>query len=251
MEMKIGKEFPIFSAWIDALKTINEEHTIEANEEGLHSVAMDNSHVAMIDTKFRKELFEDYSVTGDKETVTLNVADLSKFLNRIGKDEKVSLRKDDKQSRVIIETRLSGRARQFSIATLEDFDNEVPEPKIFFKSKGRIVLKGFEDALKDAALVSEHIVLDFKDEKFKVSGYGDMADTFMEWTKDSDDILQLEIQEPAKATYTLSYVEDMIKAAKPLSEVLTLELTQDMPLKIDAEGNLIDLVFYMAPCIGV
>lgn len=257
MKMELStKDFPVFKDWINALKTVNEEHTIEAREDGLHCMAMDPSHVAMIDTKFGFEIFEEYSITPgplDKELVCLNVSELSKFLSRIGKDERVTLRKDTAKAKFIIETTKSGRDRNFKINIMDDFEGEVPKPKLLFKTKSRITLDGFEEALKDAGLVSEHIVIEVKNDKLRLEGIGDMGNTLMEWTTASDDILELKIEEEAKATFTLSYIDEMVKAMKPLAEVLNVELSTDMPVSIECECNnrYMELKFFLAPCIGV
>lgn len=52
------------------------------------------------------------------------------------------------------------------------------------------------------------------------------------------------------ATFTLSYLKDMVDAAVVSSEVAALELSTDMPMKMDFELPQGKLVYYLAPCIG-
>jgi len=52
------------------------------------------------------------------------------------------------------------------------------------------------------------------------------------------------------ATYTLSYLRDMVNAARVSGEVVTLELDTDMPIRLDFELSQGKLVYYLAPCIG-
>jgi proliferating cell nuclear antigen len=249
--MEIKKDFASFQAWVNILRTISEEQIIVADEQGLHVVGMDPSHVAMINTDFNKELFESYEAEED-DKIAINVNEFYRFLDRAKKEERVLIEKDEKNARLLLTVKKGTRVREFRIPTLADTDSEVPDPKIFFKAKSRITWEGFNLGLNDANLVSEHIVLDYKGSLMKLEGYGDMGDAFAQWDEDSDDILKLVIDEDSKATYTLSYIMDIVKAVKPLAEVLTIELATDMPIKIEAEcipG--IKAEFYLAPCIGV
>jgi proliferating cell nuclear antigen len=64
--------------------------------------------------------------------------------------------------------------------------------------------------------------------------------------------LEIETKEPSKATYSLSYLSEIIKTAAASSEIATLEFSNDMPIRIDfqqpKEGK---LTFYLAPRIEV
>jgi proliferating cell nuclear antigen len=68
--------------------------------------------------------------------------------------------------------------------------------------------------------------------------------------KGSDTLLDLEAKEPSKATFSLSYLSEIVKAASATSDIATLEFSSDMPMKLDfqqaKEGK---LTFYLAPRI--
>jgi len=68
--------------------------------------------------------------------------------------------------------------------------------------------------------------------------------------KGSDTLLELDAKEPQKATFSLSYLTEIIKAASATSDIATLEFSSDMPIKLDfqqtKEGK---LTFYLAPRI--
>lgn len=251
MKMEIDKKnFESFKGWIKVICTIVEEQTIEAREDGLHVIGMDPSHVAMINTSFLKENFDVYEV-GDDDSVTLMVKELFKILDRV-KDERVFLEYDVKQAKFLVTTKKGTRLRRFKMDILGDVSGEVPEPKIFFKSKVRMTIDDFDLGLNDAQLVSEHIVLTMDKKNVKIAGLGDMGDTLAQWDSDSDDVLHLTAEEESKATFTLSYMMDIIKAMKSLCEVVTIELSTDMPVRIEAEcPSGVTAEFYLAPCIGV
>ena len=91
------------------------------------------------------------------------------------------------------------------------------------------------------------------DETLKFEATGDMGSASNEFVKDSDEVLTLKSEEDSTATYTLSYLVDMIGKIKSMAEVITLELSTDMPLKIEVESNNenLEVTLYLAPCIGM
>ncbi len=75
----------------------------------------------------------------------------------------------------------------------------------------------------------------------------------IEFEKGSDVLLDLEAKEASKATFSLSYLSEIVKAAvAATSEIAILEFSTDMPIKLDfqqeKEGK---LTFYLAPRIEV
>jgi proliferating cell nuclear antigen len=72
----------------------------------------------------------------------------------------------------------------------------------------------------------------------------------IELKKGSDTLLDLETKEPSKATFSLSYLSEIIKTAAATSDIATLEFSSDMPVRLDfhqaKEGK---LTFYLAPRI--
>jgi len=252
MEIKLGQNFSVFKEWISLLKIAGEEHTLIANEETITVRSMDPSHVLLVDTTIQKALFEDYSL-GDvpEKKVTINVNELSKVLDRIGKDEKVKLIYSEEKARFIVNSTKTGHRRNFELPVMDPLDSEVPEPKIFFKSKVRMIIKAVDIAIKDAMLVGDHVILGFNKEQASIKGEGDMGSSFSEWTKDSDDMLDLKSEEDSHATFTLTFISDAISAMKSLADVVAIELSTDMPLKAEAEctNQNVKVIVYLAPCI--
>lgn len=253
MEIEVGTDFPVLRDWIKLLKVVNEEHTLVCTDEGMKILTMDPSHVLMVDTSIKASLFDSYKIEGDTEKVTVNVAELSRFLDRIGKDERVVLASITKEAKVSINSSKAGFRRRFKTHMMEPYDEEVPQPKIFFKANGRLAVKAFETAIKDAGLVSEHIKFALNDEQMKISAVGDLGSAESEWDKASDDLLELKGEEEATATFTLTYMNDIVGALKPLADVVNIELSTDMPIKIvgECKNPQVEVTFYLAPCIGV
>lgn len=248
-EVEVSRIDP-FRNLIKALGVIVDEGTFVMNEAQLKLLAMDPSHVAMVDFELPGEFFDKYRCEGEPK-LSINVKELLKFLDRVDRDEDVTIRLDEEKARLVINCKRGGHSRRFEMPILEPIDEEVPQPKIFFKAKARILTNSLRMAIKDADLVSEHVKVSVEGEALKVSAVGDMGSAFSEWEKGSDDLLELKSEEDSSATFTLSYLDEIVNAAGNSSEVATVELSTDMPIKMDFELPKGRLVYYLAPCIGV
>lgn len=254
MELKIyDKSFEAFKGFISIVKTIVEEANLNISQDGIQVSTMDPSHVAMVDTIAKPGLFDEYTSDEKEEPICFNVADLARFLDRMDKKEQITIKADRERGMLRIQGRKGGLTRRFEVVLLEPTEEEVPEPKIVFNSKVRILTQAFERAIKDAELVSEHVVFDAKKEVFNMSGKGELGSAISSWERSGDEILQMETSEDSEATYTLSYLKDIISALKPVAEVLTVQFSQDMPIMLTAECKTTELEakYFLAPCIGV
>ncbi len=248
-EVELSRIEP-FRNLVKALSVIVDEGTFNMNEAQVKLLAMDPSHVAMVDFELPREFFDKYVCEGEPR-LTVNIGEFLKFLDRVERDEHVSVKLDEDQARVVIRCKRGGHTRRFMMPILEPLDEEVPQPKIFFKASTRLLTQSLRRAIRDANLVSEHVKLEVNSEVFKVSATGDMGSALSEWEKGSDELLDLKTEEDSSATFTLSYLQDIVNAVSASSEVATLELSTDMPIKMDFELPQGRLIYYLAPCIGV
>jgi proliferating cell nuclear antigen len=134
--------------------------------------------------------------------------------------------------------------------TLEASEEEVPTPKITFNIRAKATTQGLSQAIEDAQLVSDHVKVEADAEKLVFNATGDLMGATITLQKGSDTLLDLEAKEPAKATFSLSYLLEIVKAASATSDIATMEFSSDMPIKLDfqqtKEGK---LTFYLAPRI--
>jgi DNA polymerase III sliding clamp (beta) subunit (PCNA family) len=161
---------------------------------------------------------------------------------------KISL--DEERACLAIQCNREGHTRRFTMPFLEPLDEEVPQPKILFKSSARILTQGLREAIRDADLVGENVKIEVAGDMLKMSAVGDMGSVFSDWERGSDELLELKAEENGGATFTLSYLKEIVDAAVVSSEVAALELSTDMPLRMDFKLPQGKLVYYLAPCIG-
>ena len=248
-EVEVSRIDP-FRSLVKALSVIVEEGTFVMNEAQIKLLAMDPSHVAMVDFELPSTFFDSYKCEGEPK-LSINIKEFLRFLDRVDRDEQVRIELNEEKARLVIHCKRGGHNRRFEMPILEPLDEEVPQPKIFFKGKARITSDAVRMAIRDANLVSEHVKVEMVDGLLKVNAEGDMGSSFSEWETSSDDVLELKVDEDSNATFTLSYLQDIANAAGANSEVVTIELSTDMPIKMDFEIPVGRLVYYLAPCIGV
>jgi proliferating cell nuclear antigen len=235
---------------ISAISTLIDEATFDINPEGIKLRAMDPSRVAMVDFEWPKTVFDKYACS-EPMKMCINISEMLKLLKRTGKDESVELSLDEKTGRLQL-TITGNYVRSFNMPTLEAVEEEVPTPKVAFNVKLKITTDGLSQAIEDANLVSDHVRLEIDKEKMVMRAAGDIMGATIEMKKGSDALLDLEAKEASKATFSLSYLSDIVKAAAATSEVATIEFSSDMPIRLDfqqpEEGK---LTFYLAPRIEV
>jgi len=235
---------------VTAISTLVDEATFNIAPEGIKLRAMDPSRVAMIDFEWPKTVFDEYTCDAPTK-MCINVGEMLKLLRRTGKDESIELALDEKTNRLNVG--IKGKyERTFNMPTLEATEEEVPTPKITFNVRAKVTTEGLHQAIEDVLLVSDHVKIEVDTEKLTMRAAGDLMGATIELKKGSDALLDLEAKEPSKATFSLSYLSEIIKTAAGASDIATLEFSSDMPVRIDfqqpKEGK---LTFYLAPRIEV
>lgn len=233
---------------VTSISILVDEATFKLDPEGMKLRAMDPSRVAMIDFEWPKTIFEEYTCT-EPTKMCINITELLKLLKRAGKDEVLELSLDEKTGK--LQVKISGKyLRNFTMPTLEASEDEVPTPKITFNVKVKATTEGLKQAIEDAQLVSDHVKIEADPEKIVLTAAGDLMGATITLQKGSDTVLDLEAKEPSKATFSLSYLYEIIKAASATSDIATLEFSSDMPIRLDfqqtREGK---LSFFLAPRI--
>lgn len=233
---------------ITAISTLIDEASFNFDENGMKLRAMDPSHVAMVDLEWPKVVFQEYVCDGPTK-LCVNIGEMLKLLRRVGGDESVELSIDPKGARLnmILKSRYT---RTFGMATLEPSAEEVPTPKIAFKASARLTTELLKNALDDAQAVSDHIIFDISSERLLIRAAGDMGNVVIDVEKGIEELLNLEAKESARATFSLSYLSEMVKASANLSDILSLELSTDMPIRLNFELSQSGrLQYYLAPRI--
>jgi len=233
---------------VGAISTLVDEASFDADAEGIKLRAMDPSHVAMVDFEWPKTIFDEY-ICDEPTKLCVNISEMLKLLRRVGGDESIQLELEEKTGWLKM-TLKSKYTRVFRMATLEASMEEVPTPKISFNSMVKITTTCMRNAVDDASTVSDHIQFEASDDKFTMHATGDLGSVTIDVDKESEEILGFEVKEASKAMFGLNYLSEMVKAASNVSDIVALEFSTDMPVRLNFElpqsGR---LQYYLAPRI--
>ena len=233
---------------VSAISTLIDEVGFNATPDGIELRAMDPSHVAMVDFYWPKIAFDEYEC--DRPTkVAFNVKEMLKLLRRVKGDEDLELTLDEKSGKIVI--KIKGKyLRIFNIAILDITSEEVPTPKISFNTKVKLTTENLREAIDDASLVSDNIKLESSSGKLSFRASGDTGSAVIEMDKESAALLDIEVKENSKSTFSLNYLSNIVREASSLSEIVTIEFSNNMPVRLDFEllqqGK---LSYYVAPRI--
>jgi len=243
-----------FKAYLEAINTVKEEITFHLDHEGLKIEEMDPSHVSLVCFKLPYTYFDTWNVS-EPETITVNLDTLLKSIKKVDKDE--HLRFEYEGDKLTL-TLISDIQRKKVIQCLELIEEELPTPRIFFKSKVRMVFNTFKRILEDFMTNQNHLTIETScfgntvdySNTVSFSNEGDEYNESVILDNDNDNILEIRVEKDSRAVYDIGNFIDFVKKAVKLSEVITLNYSEDMPFMLDIEIPMGTLYLYCAPCIG-
>jgi len=239
------------AAWKDAITAISsivDEASFNITPDGVNLREMDPSHVAMVEFEWPKSVFDEY-VCDENAKLCVNISEMLRLLKRVRKGGALEFTLAEEKNR--LNMRLSdGYLRNFSVPTLEPMGEEVPTPNVAFDVKARVTTSFLRDAVDDASTVSDNVGLEMTKGKLIMRAEGSLGSVSIELDEGGESVLGFDVKKEAKATFSLSYLNDIIKAASSSSSVVTVEFSTDMPIRLNFElPNKGKLLYYLAPRI--
>jgi len=237
-----------WKAIASTISTLVEEATFEVNADGLSFRAMDPSHVALVDLQWSAKGFATFEC--DKQSkFSIRVEDFVKLMRRA--DAKDSIEISAKEDEVLNLVISNGYKRHYKLTLLESSAAPTPLPKLNFNVKMVMPEKTLERVLSDVSVVSDHATIEALSNSVVFQGKSDMGTALATLEKGNEDLIELEVKEENKATYSINYLTNMVKAIGSASEVVTIEYSTKMPVRLEfkigsGEGR---IHFYLAPRI--
>ena len=233
---------------VNAISIIVEEASFEATPEGIQFRGMDPSHVAMIDLNWPNASFEKYEC--DKPfKLTVRVEELSKLIKRAAPKNRITISSTDNEYLNIKFE--NGYKREFKIRLIESSYTPSPVPKLALNSKFVISKNSFVNALNDVDAIADHITIETNQDNVRLVGKGDSGQASITLEKNDNEILKIESEENNKATYSLQYLLNIVKAIGAGSDTINAAYSNGMPFKLQFKlGNSGGFInFYLAPRI--
>ena len=201
----------ILKTSFDAISSIVDEVQIQTDSEGMRLDALDRSHITFVHLELKSSLFDEY-VCDVPEKINIDTDEFMRVLKRAKSQDRVLMSVDDNNFIITFE---GDATRTFKIRLIDiEYDNPVP-PTIEHPTNFKVRFSILKDSINDIDIFSDKIILEVDEDYFIASKY----------------LHGENIQEHAKALFSLDKIREMLKADK-FSEEAEISLGTDMPLSL-------------------
>ncbi len=233
-----------FKQCIEAVVNLVDEGLFEINDNGMHLRSMDPSQIAMVDFSMPKSAFTEFDA--EQTNLSLNLVDFLKILSRARTDEQLLLTVEEKEAKCVLEFISPNGKRNIRLPLIELNVTSPREPKITFDTTIKMRGGTFKEMLKDAGMLSSHVILSAEGDKFIVEAKGDSGDLRIESGKSSPNFAELHNTAKSRAMFPFEYLDNMTKAC-PDDNMIELFLKSDCPVKIAYNVGHAKLAYFLAP----
>lgn len=228
-------------ATIAAISTLVEEATFVATAEGITFRGMDPSHVALIDVSWPNSAFERYECDSDIK-FGVRIEEFSKLIKRADKKDSIVI-SISKQNMLIITI---GDNKKYKMRLIESSATDTPLPKIPYECKVVLPSPKLDKILGDVQVVSDYLTIHTKNSKADFSGKGDSGEVLID--VEDDDGIEVSSKGNSSGTYSLEYLNPIVKAVGSASGTITCEFSNAKPLRVEFKvANMGRIHFYLAP----
>ena len=230
-------------AIISAISTLVEEATFVATSEGITFRGMDPSHVALIDISWPNSAFEKYECDSDIK-FGVRIDEFSKLIKRADKKDSIEISISE-QNLLLVSI---GKNKKYKMRLIESSATDTPLPKIPYDTKISLSSSSFDKILGDVQVVSDYLTISTTDSKTEFSGKGDSGEVVIDLDKDTDDVHEISSSKESEGTYSLEYLNPVVKAVGTTAGSITCEFSSAKPLRIEFKvANIGRIHFYLAP----
>ena len=229
--------------WRDIVNTVSsiiEEAPFEVKKQGIYMRAMDPSHISMLDIEIPKEMFDEFSI--DKEiSLGIDMDEMRKIMYRAKPSDILVMNAEESKIHM---TFIGESKRKFGLPIIDVLDKRSKLPEIPFIATVKLNSDIFQDGIKDASVVADHITFEARKDSFLIKAQGDTSD--IETVNEKDSMIEYDVKENAKATFNLSYLSDI---SKSIYGTMVIKLGSDVPLMLEFDIDKAKVKFVLAPRI--
>lgn len=229
---------------IDAISNMVDEVGINVTAEGMTLKAMDPAHVALVDYELKKEAFDEYEA-GEPLVLGIDLDRLNTILKRAGTEDKINLELDSENNTLRIRIK-NASTRTFNLPLIDVSEEELKVPDLEFPCTVEINSKIINEGIKDAEIVSDHVVLKIDEESLCITAHGDLGNVEVKASK--DEAISFDVKQGARSMFSLEYLKDMIKASD-IATTVKISLGDSIPVKMEFLAPDVRLSFLLAPRI--
>jgi proliferating cell nuclear antigen len=172
---------------------------------------------------------------------------LAQVMARAKPSDELTLALDEKASKLGLTFKGASR-RSFSIPLIDISSSELPNPKIDFDATIKMKAEILQDGLKDAVLISSHILLGVSDKSFFLKANSSKGELDSETGSKEKGILDFSAKKECKSMFPLDYLSDMLKVAASDTPI-EVNLKNNAPARISYAIGKASITYFLAPRI--
>jgi proliferating cell nuclear antigen len=225
----------------EAIVNLVDEVTLKVEAEGISIRAMDPAHVALVDFEMKKEAFDDYKLEEPVE-LTVDLKTMVNVLKRVEQELVIKLKEGENALVLLSEGAVKKR---FNIPLIEASEESLKVPNITFETEVELDSSIFKNAIADTSIIGDYVTIKVEGDALFFTSKSD--ENVVEIRVDKENCISFKKKE-AKSHLSLEYLKDMSKVAdiKTLNKV-KVSIGNDLPLRLEFEGDYTKVLFYLAP----
>ncbi len=236
-------EAKIFKELFEAVGKLVDEVSLNITTNGVFLRAMDISQIALIEVNLPRDMFLEYTVE-EEGTLGFSTSNIQKVLKHVKKGENLVLWSDGSY----VNFRVEGLVRrEYRFRNLEVPVIDIPSAELETNVKAQLIASVINHAIQDVEVVGTIIEVEAPSTEelvFRGRGTG-VNETRLK--AGSVGLISLEVYEPSKSQYDISYLRSVMKLCK-VSDVVSLGFSSDSPLLLDFQiGGTGKVRYIMAP----
>jgi len=234
-----GKRFKEF---FKALSAFISEATLNINETGISSSAIDQSGVALVEIILVSDAFESYKATDGK--VGISLVSIVEILELIDDEEKVSINLNITNQTFDIS--ISGMLYEISLIDISTIKTPVKVSES--ETPSVVVLRGIhlKRGIKASEKVSDYVYINVNTKGLKIKAMGILSKIKLSLKR--EDLIKYNVIEDTSLLLASQYLVAITKVIKNNMNV-KLEIANQLPIKIsfDIADRLGAVTYYLAP----
>ncbi len=226
----------------DAVATFLTEGVFHFTEKGVWLQAIDPSMVVYVKLEAPRDAFAEYELKHPEVRVPISISEYQKVLSRLSPGDRLTLSFSSTNLYILMEGR--GIRKEFVIPAIDL--REESRPVTFPSSVSYVELPAshLKDALKNASVVSREVTLRVQDGRFVVEAREGSNVSTTEISPSPG--VKIASDRPTTSKYSIDYLQNILRSA---DSTVTLEFSDDSPLKVSYSIEGIRLTFILAPLI--
>jgi len=250
------KNGEVLSKIISAISDLVTDANFDCREQGISLQAMDSSHVSLVSMLLRAEGFEPWRCD-DSCQLGVHLDHLMKLLKCMHAKDSVELnyKENGEDLDFIFKSPNEERVSHFSLKLMEIDTEHLGIPETDYQTCVSMPSSEFMRVCRDLASFGDTLTIHVTKDEISFAVAGDMGNGTMSirnstaTDEEQPEATVIDSKDEISQAFALRYLQHFTKAT-PLSKVVTLRMTADVPLLVEYQiDELGYLRYYLAPKI--